>query len=124
MKIQSFLLIIFLSLTTSIAYGGDTEKATLYQLLYSKITDQRLQAFNAITSNKDKYKSQVFAELQAFSAKPDKTPDGLLYLAAFIKDQRYIPPLSKLVNNENYSGEHCIYSCPIVFSLCSIFIIY
>ncbi len=117
MKIQSILLIIFLSLLTSVAFGGDNEKATLNRFLYSKNTDERQQAFNIITSNRDKYRTAVLAELQSSTRNPNNTPDALLYLAALIKDQQYIRPLVKLINNDNYSAGHCIYSCPIVFSL-------
>ena len=117
MKIQSILLVIFLSLLTSVAFGGDNEKATLSRLLYSKNAGERQQAFNIITSNIDKYRTAVLAELQSFARNPNKTPDALLYLAAFIKDQRYIRPLVKLINNDKYSADHCLYSCPIVFSL-------
>lgn len=117
MKVQPILLIIFLGVMTSIAYGSDNEKATLNRFLYSKNSHERQQAYNVITSNKDKYRNAVLTELQVYARKPDKTPDALLYLAAFIKDERYIQPLSLLINSGNYSEEHCIYSCPIVFSL-------
>ena len=102
---------------TGIVFGSDNEKATLNRFLYSKNADERQQAFNVITSNKDKYRNVVLTKLQGYTRKPNKTPDALLYLAAFIKDQRYIRPLSKLINNDDYSADHCIYSCPIVFSL-------
>lgn len=117
MKIQSILLITFLTLTTSIAYSNENEKAMLNRFLYAKNAADRLHAFDVIISNKDNYKKHVLNKLQLFSTKPDKTPDALLYLAAYIKDQRYIRPLSTLINNDTYSTDHCIYSCPIVFSL-------
>jgi len=101
----------------SVVFGGDNARVTLKRFLYSKNADERHQAFNVITSDKDKYKKAVLTELQSYEKKPNKTPDALLYLAAFIKDQRYIQPLSKLINNDDYSADHCIYSCPIVFSL-------
>ena len=117
MKIQPILLVIILSLMSGTAFGSDNEKATLNRFLYSKNVAERQQAFNVISSNKDQYRNAVLAELQGYANKPTKTPDALLYLAASIKDERYLQPLSKLINNENYSEEHCIYGCPIVFSL-------
>jgi hypothetical protein len=117
MKIQPILLIIFFTVTSSIAFGSDDERATLNRFLFSKNADERQQAFNVITSNKDKYRNDILAELQVNTKKPNKTPDALLYIAAIIKDERYIDSLSKLINNASYSEEHCIYSCPIVFSL-------
>lgn len=117
MKIQYIFLTIVFCLSVSIAFASDNDKTTLNQFLFSKNESERQKAFNSIINNGTKYKNLVLTELQKYEAEPDKTPDALLYLAAFIKDQRYVQPLSKLINNDKYSSEHCIYSCPIVFSL-------
>jgi hypothetical protein len=78
---------------------------------------ERQRAFNLIIADQKKYKDTVLDELQKFAKKPNKTPDALIYLAAFLRDKRYIGPLASLMNSAEYSEHHCIYTCPIVFSL-------
>ena len=99
------------------AYAGEDGNKALSQFLYSGSMKDRHNAFNIIVANQNKYKDAVLVELKRHSTKPYKIPDALIYLAALLKDQRYIQPLSKLINDTDYSEEHCIYSCPIVFSL-------
>ncbi len=44
-------------------------------------------------------------------------PNFLLYIAAYIRDERYIPLLIKLIENEEYTHESCVNACPVVFAL-------
>jgi hypothetical protein len=116
-KIQYILFTIVVCLLSSTVYAGDNEKIILSRFLSPKGMAERQKAFDDIIANEKKYRDTVLDELQKFIKKPNKTPDGLIYLAAFLKDKRYIRPLATLINNADYSERHCIYSCPIVFSL-------
>jgi len=104
-------------LASSAVYAADNENKVLNRFLYSKNLHDRQEAFNIIVANKEKYKDNVLIELNEHLTKPDNMPDALIYLAAFIRDQRYLRPLTKLISDVNYSDSHCIYDCPIVFSL-------
>ncbi len=104
-------------LVYNIVYAGDNERLILNQFLSSKSMTEREKAFNVIIAAEKKYRDTVLDELQIFAKKPNKTPDALIYLATFLRDKRYIGPLTSLMNNADYSEHHCIYSCPIVFSL-------
>ena len=117
MKTQYIILTITFCLATSSVFAADAEKTTLSQFLYSSSVNERQKAFTVIIANDNKYKDLILTELEFYSNKPDKIRDALLYLAAYIRDRRYVRPLSKLINNDNYSANHCIYTCPIVFSL-------
>jgi hypothetical protein len=117
MKTQYVICTIVFCLASSNVFAGDSEKTTLSQFLHSNSVNERQKAFTVIIVNDNKYRDLILTELEVCSNKPDKTPDALLYLAAYIRDQRYIRPLSKLINNVNYSAHHCIYQCTIVFSL-------
>jgi len=117
MRIKYILLTVIFCLVSGTGYAGNNETMILRQFLYSKSLNEQQKAFNLIVANDSEYRQLVLAELQSYSAKPNEIPDALIYLAAFIKDQRYVQPLVKLINNANYSEDHCIYSCPIVFSL-------
>jgi hypothetical protein len=116
-KMKYIILALACCLVSNIVFAGDNEKAILRQYLVPGNVAEQQKAFNVITANPNKYRNLVLTELQRFSSSPDNTPDALLYLAAFIRDPRYIRPLSKLINNALYSEDHCIYACPIVFSL-------
>ena len=116
MKTQYIVLTVF-CLASSSVFAGDAEKTRLSQFLHSSSVNEQRKAFTLIIADNNKYKDLVLTELEVYLNKPNKTPDALLYLAAYIRDRRYIRPLSKLINNDNYSANHCIYSCPIVFSL-------
>jgi len=98
-------------------FAAENEKKVLNRFLYSESLNDRQKAFDIIVSSENKYRNIVLRELKKHSTKPAGTPDALIYLAAVIKDQRYIQPLTSLINNVDYSSKHCIYSCPIVFSL-------
>ena len=117
MKTQYIVLTVVFCLASSSVFAGDAEKTRLSQFLYSSSVNEQQKAFTLIITGDNKYKDLVLTELEVYLNKPNKTPDALLYLAAYIRDRRYIRPLSKLINNDNYSANHCIYSCPIVFSL-------
>ena len=93
------------------------EQVVLDRFLYSKDIGSRKVAFEEILVSDKPYRDLVLAGLRRSLEKPDNTPDSLIYLAAYIKDPRYLSPLAKLINNAGYSGNRCIYSCPIVFSL-------
>ncbi len=117
MKTQYVILTVVFCLASSNIFAGDAEKTRLSEFLHSSSVSDQQKAFTLIIANDNKYKDLVLTELEVYLDKPNKTPDALLYLAAYIRDQRYIRPLSKLINNDNYSANHCIYTCPIVFSL-------
>lgn len=78
---------------------------------------ERLIATNVIIANETKYKNLVLTELHSYATKPTKTPDALLNLAAFMKDETHARFLTNLINNDGYSSKHCIYRCSLVFSL-------
>lgn len=117
MKMQYIILVIVCCLASKTVLAGDNEKTTLRRYLHSGRVNEQQTAFNVIVANHNNFKNLVLTELQRYSSRPDKTPDALLYLAAFIRDRRYVQPLSKLINNADYSEDRCIYACPIVFSL-------
>lgn len=93
------------------------EKANLSNFLYSENIHQKIKAFNLIIGDKNKYKNLILDELQKYVEKTDSLPDELIYIAAYIRDKRFIQPLIKLLENLEYSNDQCIYSCPIVFAL-------
>lgn len=113
---------LLLSLTVAgTTFGADPahteEQVVLDRFLLSKDLQERKKAFSTILANDASYRDLVLAKLQKSSAVPTDTPDSLIYLAASLKDPRYVDPLSKLINNTSYSGDRCVYSCPIVFAL-------
>lgn len=116
-KIKYILFTIVFCLVYSTVYADDNDRIILSQFLSSQSMTERQNAFNVIIANDKKYRDTVLDQLQKFIKKPNKTPDALIYLAAFLKDKRYIRPLATLMSNADYSERHCIYSCPIIFSL-------
>jgi hypothetical protein len=99
-------------------FSAETEESkTLYKFLWSKSLKDSHQSYGKIISNPEKYKSAILDRLQYYEDKPDQIPDALIYIATFIRDERYIPYLIKLIENNKYSYDRCIYSCPIIFSL-------
>ena len=92
-------------------------QSVLHDFLYSKNMEVRRMSYRTIIDNADVYRDLVLSELEKYSRNPKNTPDALIYIAAYLKDKRYIGPLVKLVSDKEYSENRCIYSCPIVFSL-------
>ena len=89
----------------------------LHNFLYSKDTEQVENDFLKIINNENNYRNLIFTELKEYLEKPDSTPDALIYLAAYIKDKRYISILTSFIENPEYSFDRCIYTCPIIFAL-------
>jgi hypothetical protein len=117
MKRKYILFIVVFCLAASMIYAVDKEKTVFNQFLYPKNLIEMQKAFNLIVTNEQNYKELVIGELEKCVTRPNKTPDALIYLAALLRDQRYVQPLAKLIKNADYSENRCIYSCPIVFSL-------
>jgi len=92
-------------------------QSALHNFLYSKDMEVRRMSYRTIIDNGDVYRGLVLSELEKYARNPKKTPDALIYVAAYLKDKRYIGPLVKLINDKEYSEDRCIYTCPIVFSL-------
>ncbi len=97
--------------------ANNHEAETLSTFLESESFDEKFEAFSNISSNKNRYQDVVFRELQKYQGNIHETPDDLIYLAAYIKDQKYMAPLMILLNDPDYSWQECIYDCAIVFSL-------
>jgi len=94
------------------------EKKPLFQkFLYSDDLKEVERAYWRIAKHPDEFEDIVLNELLIYSEDPSKTPDRLLYIAAYIRDNRYIEPLLHILKDEEYSENSCIYDCPIVFSL-------
>jgi hypothetical protein len=100
-------------------YCQETPDKILQVFLHGKSTEQVEKSYWYIYQNQSKFSDLVFSELAKYQDKINNVdvPDRLLYLAAIIRDERYIIPLSKLINNPNYSEDACIYYCPIVLAL-------
>jgi len=88
-KIKKYFLLIILFFVSSTVYASGNEKKVLNRFLYAEHLEERQKAFNSIAADDNSYKEIVLTALENYSHKPDKTPDALIYLAAFIKDKRY-----------------------------------
>ena len=117
MKLQYIFLTIVFCLSAITANADANVNTTIKQFRYSKSMSERLIATNVIIANETKYKNLVLTELHSYATKPTKTPDALLNLAAFMKDETHARFLTNLINNDGYSSKHCIYRCSLVFSL-------
>jgi len=114
--------VLLLSLAVSTAGSGANpvhshEQLVLDRFLSSKDIGKRKAAFDEILSGEVLYRDIVLEKLQLSLKKPAATPDSLIYLAAYLKDPRYIDLLAKLINNADYSSDRCIYNCPVVFAM-------
>jgi hypothetical protein len=115
--IPHIVLTFILSLLPTSICGSSYEQNIFNDFLHSKNINKRYKAFITIVSNDKKYRDIVLTKLLHYQENPDTTPEALIHLAAFLKDQRYILPLTKMINNTKYSENRCIYVCPIIFSL-------
>jgi len=112
-------LCIILLLVTCKAYSQTTAELTLNDFLYSKDMESVHKSYLHIIKNQSNYKDLVYKNLIKYSRKTNQVtiPDRLIYIASYIKDKKYIKPLTDLIKNKDYSYNSCVYSCPIVFSL-------
>ena len=92
------------------------EERILNDFLYSKEIKKEEEAYWYILRNKEKFSYKIFQELIKYQNRTD-VPDKLIYLAAILREERFIKPLVSLIQNREYSDRQCIYDCPIVFSL-------
>jgi hypothetical protein len=78
------------------------------------------RSFFEIVKNQKEYSAQIQNKLEAFQKTRDSrisVLNKLLYLAAIIKSDKFIQPLVKMLEDEQYLVDECIYDCPIVFTL-------
>ena len=106
-------------LAAQIAVCQETPDQILQTFLYGKSTKQVEKAYWHIYQNQKSYADLVYDELARYQDKKKKVniPDRLIYLAAIIRDERYVKPLVKLISNPYYSEDACIYCCPIVLAV-------
>ena len=103
---------------SGVAWAGD-EIQILREFIRSDNLILKENAYRKIVNNSGQYTDLIFGELQRLGSK-DTTrpvPDSLLYLAMVIKNDRFVEPLARLIENQSYSAEACIYDCPIVLAL-------
>ena len=93
------------------------KKLLLQTFLYSDDLKEVERAYWRITKQPSEFEDVVLDELLIHSKNPSRTPDRLLYIAAYIRDNRYIEPLLHILKDVEYTEHSCIYDCPIVFSL-------
>jgi len=92
------------------------QKSNEVKILDAFLEDDQ-KAYSEIISHPEKYKDVILEKLENYKDKPEQISKSILYIVAFIRDERYIPYLIKIIENKEYSYENCIYSCPIIFSL-------
>jgi hypothetical protein len=88
--------------------------------LSSEKNPEERRAFSEIVKNQKQYSAQVQQKLEAFQKTRDpriNVLNKLLYLAAIIKSDKFVQPLVKMLEDEQYLMDECIYDCPIVFTL-------
>ncbi len=108
----AYILIILLSLS-----GQLSEADVLNKFLLSKNLANSHEAFIDILANEDELKDIVLENLIETLKEKTTLDPKLMYLAAYFRDERYIPILVSIINDKDYSYEKCIYSCPIIFAL-------
>jgi hypothetical protein len=112
--LASLFMLILVCATCSVA--EIKREKVLYNFLYSKDINKEEQSYWYILRNKETYSDEIFQELMKYQNRTD-VPDKLIYLAAILKDERFIKPLVRLLEKPEYSERQCIYYCPIIFFL-------
>jgi hypothetical protein len=93
---------------------------SLDTFLNSDKLEERKAAYLDILANKEAYIDQIHYELDFIQRTKDKryrTFNKLTYLAAIIRNVRFIDPLWKMLDDIDYLDSECIYCCPILFAL-------
>ncbi len=93
------------------------DKEIFNEFLYPSDIGKVENAYFTIIDQENDFKDIILNELERYIENPDSTPDALIYLAAIIRDERYVPILVNFIENPAYSYNQCIYTCPIVFAL-------
>jgi hypothetical protein len=88
--------------------------------LHSPDLAERKAAYLDIVKNSAQYVDQIKQELETFAATKEIRIDVLkryIYLAAIIRNDKFIEPLVAIFKNYEALGGECIYCCPIEFAL-------
>ena len=93
---------------------------SLDAFLNSDKLEDRRASYLDILANKEAYIDQIHNELDIIQRTKDKRYkifNKLTYLAAIIRNERFIDPLWKMLDDIDYLDSECIYCCPILFAL-------
>ena len=113
------LLSLAILLTQNITFASSsTDSLTL--LINSKDLDIKRDAFQNIARNGEMYSDEMLSRLTMYSKSRAGNIDELntlIYLAAVVKDKRFLGPLWEMLLDDEYLVDECLYECPIIFSL-------
>ena len=107
---------VFLTIFLNTAFQ-QSDQSVLNEFLLSHDLHKSYIAFNTIILDENRFRDLVLTYLSDAESDKTKLNSRIIYLAAHFKDSRYIPFLVDIINDEEYSYESCIYSCPVVFAL-------
>jgi hypothetical protein len=107
-------------LTQNLSLGSSSSTDSLTLLINSKDLGVKRDAFQKIVNSGEIYSDEILTRLIMFSESKIGSIDELntlIYLCAVVKDKRFLDPLWKMLTNDEYLVDECIYDCPIIFSL-------
>ena len=113
------LLSLAILLTQNITFASSSNDS-LTLLINSKDLVVKREAFQNIAKNGEMYSDEMLSRLTMYSKSRAGNIDELntlIYLAAVVKDKRFLSPLWKMLFDDEYLVDECLYDCPIIFSL-------
>ncbi len=107
-------------LTQNVGFVSSSPTDSLTLLINSKDLTVKGGAFQKIANNGEMYSDEILSRLIVYSESKTGSIDELntlIYLAAVVKDKRFLGPLWKMLIANGYLVDECLYECPIIFSL-------
>ena len=101
------------------AVPGITSAGSLQEFLNPVDASQQKKALQRISSEKERYSEEIKDLLESYFSeqKIDRNLNHILYLTAVLKDPNHQDILLKMLVDDNYLVDQCIYNCPIVLTL-------
>jgi len=114
------LLCLAILITQNVGFVSSSPTDSLILLINSKDLTVKREAFQEIANNGEMYSDEIFSRLTRYSESKTGSIEELntlIYLAAVVKDKRFLGPLWEMLIVDEYLVDECLYECPIIFSL-------